>query len=154
MSLAYKRITAEQDKMRNVFEKGEYPFSVKSCEQKPTKSGQNQMLVVELSVMNDEGRSITVTDWIMLDMENFEFKLRHFAATTGLLDSYDADTLDARDFLGKHGVAKLSIAEYEKDGEIIKCNRVGDYVKPGCAKGNQVKTENDTSFFDDDIPNM
>lgn len=130
MVLAYNHITEEQDKMRNVFEKGEYPFVVKSAQQKICKNNVNTMLVVELIFSNKEGNTITVTDWIMLDMENMEWKFRHFCSTCNLLDRYDDNILEEKDFLGKHGVAKLNVSEYEKDGEIHKINRVADYVKP------------------------
>lgn len=151
MALAYKRLTEEQDKLGNVFPKGEYPFSVKSVQQKPTKSGLNNMLVVELSVMNDKGKSKLVTDFIMLDMDDMAWKLRHFAASCGLLDYYDNDTLESTHFLGKHGVVKLAISDYEKDGEMLKSNKVTDYVKPGQAKGNQ-QINDAEPFYNDDIP--
>lgn len=144
MALAYKRINEEQDKLRGAFPKGEYPFHIKSIEEKLCSNEINTMLVVDLVVINDSGRQLTIRDWVMLDMENWEWKLRHFAATCGLLDRYDKGLLEASDFLGKNGVAKLTIAEYEKDGEVAFINRVSDYIKPGQAKGND--------FIDDDIP--
>lgn len=141
MPLPYKKITEEQAKMRNVFEKGEYPFSVKSIQQKLCKNNINNMLVVELNVMNNEGREIKITDWVLLDMENMEWKFRHFAATCGLLEKYENDELEINDFLGQHGVAKISIQEYQKDNEKLVTNRIMDYIKP----------EN-KDFLDDDIP--
>jgi hypothetical protein len=152
MALPYKKLTEEQDQMRNVLDKGEYPFRVLSIAQKPTKKGDNQMLEVELMVMDMEGREVKVRDWIILTMEEMSWKFRHFAATCGLLDRYDADLIEARDFLDKHGVVKLSIAEYEQEGEKRKVNRVADYVKPGMAK--PVPQKNDNSFLDDDVPNF
>jgi len=145
MSLGYKRITEEQDQLRNVFPKGEYKFLVESVEEKTCKNGINKMLVVGLLLLN-EGRSLKITDWIMLDMENFEYKLRHFAETCGLLDKYDLDNLEATDFLGREGVAKVSVSEYEKDGEIIKTNRINDYAKQNLTKSN------DSEFANSDIP--
>lgn len=152
MGLAYRRITEEQDKLRNIFPKGEYPFHVKSIKEDFCKNKVNKMLIVEINVMNENGRQITVKDWIMLDMEEMEWKLRHFAATCGLLDRYEEDMLEERDFLGKNGVAKLSIAEYEKDEELVKINRVADYIKPKNHESKPVKkSESSNDFIDDDI---
>lgn len=149
MALGYRKISAEEDKMRNLLPKGEYPFHIKDIEVKPSKNGINKMLVVTLNVLNNEGRQFIVTDWVMLDMENMEWKLRHFADTCGLLDRYDQGILEERDFIGKHGVAKIIITDYEKDGEMLKSNKVADYIQPGKTKGN-LKAAND--FIDDDIP--
>ncbi len=149
MALAYRRLSEEEDKMRNLFEKGEYAFSIKKIEEKPCKDPANQMLVLDIEVMNDSGRVLKVRDWVMLTIENMEWKLRHLCATTGLLDKYEAGTLNAQDFLNKHGVAKLVIDEYEKDGEAVKTNRVADYVKPKA--GASSKPANG-GFIDDDIP--
>jgi hypothetical protein len=145
MSLGYNRITEEQDKMRNIFDKGEYHFTVDSAEEKPCKNGINKMLVVTL-ILTNENRTLKVTDWIMLDMENFEFKLRHFADTCGLIGEYDANLLEAKDFIGKSGIAKVYISEYEKDNEIIKTNRISDYVK----RNKTVLQQDD--FINDDVP--
>jgi len=148
MALSYKRMTEEQDKMRNVFEKGEYPFTVKAITEKPCKNQVNTMLVVELEVMNHEGRVKRIPDWIVLDMEDMQWKFRHFADSCGLIDLYDAENLQAKDFLGKNGVAKITIDEYEKDGEIFKNNKVADYIKSG-----KVKSHNDKdAFIDDPLP--
>jgi hypothetical protein len=143
--LGYRKITAEEDKMRNVFEKGEYSFLVESVEKKDCKNGINTMLVVNLLLMN-EGKSLKITDWIMLDMENFEYKLRHFADSCGLIEKYDANTLEDKDFLGREGMAKVSVTEYEKDGELIKTNKINDYVKAKMPK------VNDSDFLNDAIP--
>lgn len=155
MALAYKKLTEQEDQMRNVLEKGEYPFHVKSIMEKPTKKGTNKMLEVELSILDINGKECTIKDWIMLDMDEMLWKLRHFSATLGLLDKYEDGTLDARDFLNKNGVVRLSIADYEKDGELRKINRVSDYLQPGKSKGNTAKeganTSNSETFFDDDI---
>lgn len=145
MSLGYKKISADEDKMRNVFEKGEYSFLVESVEEKPCKNEVNKMLVVNLLLMH-ENRTLRIMDWIMLDMEGFEYKLRHFADTCSLLDKYEAGTLEAVDFLGHEGIAKVNVTEYEKDGEIIKTNKVMDYVK------SKVTKANDPDFLNDAIP--
>ncbi len=130
MSLSYIRITDEEDKLRNILEKGEYRFQVSTIEEKLCKNNINKMLVVELEIYHPTGKVIRIKDWIMLDKENFEYKLRHFSASCGLIKNYEEGSLQVKDFLGTEGQAKIVISEYEKDGEIIKVNRVSDYIKP------------------------
>ncbi len=149
MALRYTRMTEEQDQMRNLLPKGEYPFCVKAITEKKTKNGAHDMLEVELGVLSDEGREITLKDWIVL-MDEMGWKLRHFAATCGILDRYDDEILEARDFLGKNGVVKIVIGDYEKDGEVRKTNRVGDYVKP--LQGNPAQKPVTLDGVDGDIP--
>ena len=151
MALSYRKISAEQDEARFIVEPGEYAFFVDSLTRKVTKKGNNEMLEVKLSVLNEFGGKVNIQDWIVLDLEGMEWKFRHFAATCGLLDKYDNDTLTAVDFKGKNGVVKLTIAEYEKDGLKIKTNRVADYVKPGFEKPPVNKTEATNHFYNDDI---
>jgi uncharacterized protein DUF669 len=145
-------MSEEDDLNRNILEKGEYPFHVETIELKSTKSKLNLMLELKLSVMGNDGKVVKVKDWVVIDMEEMAWKFRHFAYTCGLADKYEAKTLEARDFLGKHGVVKLSIRDYEQDGEQRKANAVADYIKPGEAKGNPQPANSGSDFVDDDIP--
>ena len=151
MALRYEKLTAEQDIMRGVLEKGEYPFSVKSCKQGITKSGDYNMLTVELILLDSKGSQHPLKDWILLDCKDMAWKFRHFCATIGMLENYDAGDIDPFDIPGKNGVAKVSVEEYEDDGEIKKSNKIKDYVKPGEAKGN-TSPDKMNDFVDDDIP--
>lgn len=126
--LNYTPLSKEQDKLRNVFPAGKYPFTVKGVEEKYCKNKINKMLVVELSVINPENKHLTVTDWIMLDIEGMEWKLRHFCDATGLIDKYDSKTLSIKDIENKFGIVKLTIGEYDRNGETVKVNRVADYL--------------------------
>lgn len=148
MALSYKRWTEEEDSMRNVLDKGEYPFRVRTISKGMTKSGQYEMLTVELGVMDNVGREWTVKDWVVI-MDEMGWKLRHFAATCGIIEKYDSDTLEAADFMGKNGVVRITIRDYEdKEGEIRKSNAVVDYIKPGKAKISAPAND----FIDDEIP--
>lgn len=152
MALAYSYVSAEQDAMRNVLDKGEYAFQVKSIAEKPTKSGNNHQLEVEISIVAN-GRENTLRDWVLTDHEEMGWKLRHFAATCGLIQRYDNKTLEARDFLGKNGICKLAVKEYEKDGEKMKGNSVVDYIKPR-EKFESLPLKTNGNFMDDQIPNF
>src|SRR5258708_7923579 len=123
MRATYRKITDEEDKMRNLFEKGEYPFTIKTCTAKRCKNGINQMFVIEASYTNHEGRSNLITDWVILDMEGMEWKLRHLAATCGLLDKYEADTLEDVDFVNKRGTGKLTKSTSSKVSATYLSNR-------------------------------
>lgn len=154
MALRYSFLTAEDDKMRNILEKGEYPFSIKSIKQGITKSGMYNMLTVELNIFDANGKAHPLKDWILLDMEDMSWKFRHFAATCGLLAEYEAKNLDTTDFLGKNGVVKLTVEEFtDSDGDVKLSNKVKDYVKPGEAKGS-TSPDKMNDFLDDDVPNM
>jgi len=149
MALSYRKITEEEDQMRNVLIAGEYPFCVAAIERTRTKENTADMLVVDMLVMDADGREVKVRDWIVF-MDQMAWKFRHFAATCGLLEKYENNTIEASDFINQNGVVKLTVGEYvDKDGEVVKNNRVKDYIKPGFAK---VKTAQDLDpSFNDDI---
>lgn len=153
--MQYSRMTEEQDKARNAWPKGDYPFIVKVVEDKPTKSGDNMMLVVDLELHRDDGATKKLRDWIVYDLDSMAWKLRHFAATLGLLEQYDANMLTPGDVLEKHGVVRISTTEFtNNDGEVTLQNVVKDYVKPGEAKGTQGLESGLPSDepFNDDLP--
>lgn len=128
MSLSYPKISEEQDLMRGLLDKGDYPFQVLKIEKKRTSTNRYDMLVVELMIQLDN-RSVVVKDWIVL-MEEMAWKFRHFASTCGLLDKYENDTLDVPDFKNKTGIVKIGTRTYQdKQGEDRLANSVQDYVK-------------------------
>lgn len=142
MALNY-RVFSEEDLSRlSVLAAGEYDFYVGTIEEKKSKGGIDKngnikkiydMLEVTLKILNSEtGAERQVKDWVMIvqDDEPMGFKLRHLASTCGLLDKYHAQTLETRDFLGKHGVVKIGVRDYvDQYGEKKKQNSVIDYVK-------------------------
>lgn len=148
MALPYTRMTDEEDKMRLVLPAGEYPFAILSVEQKKTKAGDNEMLCLELIAFDINGRERKVKDWVVF-MDSFMWKFKHLCETCGLKDKYDENLVEAKDFLGKHGIVKLSVADYEKNGDIMKVNKVVDYVTTN--KLNTVAQNSSNDFKDDDI---
>lgn len=163
MALNYKRMTEEDFSRLSVLEAGEYQFYVGTVEEKQSKGGHDKhgqpkqiydMLEVNLHVIGLSGAERKVKDWVLVvaNEDAMGFKLRHFADTCGLIDRYDAGILEARDFLGKHGIVKISIRDYtDKYGEKKKQNSVVDYLKPLHAK-DAAKAPADGEFFNDEIP--
>lgn len=158
MALSYRKLTAEEDLMRNVLPDGDYPFSIEEIIEKKTKGGLdkdgkekviNPMLELHLSVLDINGREKKMRDWVILDGE-MAHRFRHLCESTGLLEKYDNLTVTARDLLGKNGVAKLKSKEFiDNNGETRKGNYVVDYVKPG----SYINKPAEVNFnIDDDIP--
>ncbi len=130
MALAYKVLTEEQDKMRNLVPAGQYAFLITKVEEKRTKNGKYDMLELSLSLWDIDGRERKLRDWVVL-MDEMDWKLRHLAATCGLLDRYEDQLLEARDFMDKKGVVKIGLKDSQNEfGEMIKTNSVVDYIKP------------------------
>ncbi len=153
--MKYSRMSEDQDRNRNALPKGDYPFIIKAVEDKPTKSGRYNMLVLDLEIHLDNGRTKKQKDWVVYDMEEMAWKLRHLAATTGLLAEYESEVLAPEDLLEKHGVVRLTTQEFtDSDGEITTSNAVKDYVKPGEARGvAPIKSGlPEDAPFNDDIP--
>jgi hypothetical protein len=153
MVLAYKKITEEEDKSRHLFPKGEYNFSIRSVVEKKTKNGSNNMLEIELLVKDSNGREMIVKDWIVL-VEQMGWKLRHFSNACNLLDKYDSQLLEARDFFDKKGIVKLTIREYQSETGMRTVNSVEDYIKSNkiMLVKNESSIKPEKEFMDDDIP--
>lgn len=155
MALSYRVWTEQEDEMRGIIEKGDYPFIVVSIEQKLTKSGNYEMLALEIEVTDNQGRQRKMKDWIVL-MDEMGWKLRHFAATCGLLDKYENRTLRPADFLKRNGVVRIAVGERkDADGNKTgqKQNHVVDYVKP-LGEASAPRNDDQPPFIDDDIPHM
>lgn len=141
MALNYRSLT-ESDLIRlSVLQPGEYCFYVTGIAEEKSKGGKDKngndkkiydMLVVDLLIVNENGRERKLKDWILLveDEDTMGFKLRHFASTCGLIVKYENNTLEAKDFVGKQGTAKVGVQDYiDQHGEKKKRNIVIDYVK-------------------------
>jgi hypothetical protein len=153
MALPYRKWTEDDIKNRNVAEEGDYPFKILNAVLKDTAPGTdkdgkpkaiNKMLEIDLEFHDDQGVVKKQKDWIVF-IEGMDWKLRHLANTTGLLNLYETDELDARHLCGKSGMFSLGIRESEYKGEKRKQNFVKDYVKKSDAPAQDV-------HFDDKIP--
>ena len=156
MALPYRKWTEEDIKNRNITDEGDYPFKIISCVLKDTQAGIDKngkqktihkMLEIDFEFHDVNGVVRKQKDWIVF-VEGMDWKLRHLANTTGLLEHYESDILEAHHLNSKVGVFTLGIKESEYKGEKRKQNFVKDYVK----KETQIKQDKD--FLDDDIPSM
>ena len=143
MALPYKKWTDDEIASRNVVDDGEHPFTILTAVQKPTKGGKDkhgnvkpihQMLELEFEFYDINGQVKKCKDWIVF-MDNMDWKLRHLANTTGMLDKYDNDDLFAEDLRNAKGVFTIGTKEMVKDdGTKQKVNFVKDYVKKNSKK--------------------
>lgn len=154
MALNYRSLSQADEIRLSVLQPGEYCFIVVGISQERSKGGTDKngqqkkiydMLVVDMVVVNENGRERKLRDWILLveDEDTMGFKLRHFASTCGLIVKYESNTLEAKDFLGRQGTAKIGVKDYiDQHGEKKKQNMVIDYVK-------SIDLKNDQEFNDD-----
>jgi hypothetical protein len=161
MALQYKKRTeAEANSMATsgaTIPAGDYRFKITGCERQHSKSG-NPMLVVKFAVRMPTGEIIPLTEWLLLT-DQWDWKLRHLADACGLLAKYDADTLDALDFIGKTGDFTLTHQTNKDSGQVNA--RVKDYhkkspptveVEPEKKETGSRDTTGSHAEFDDQIP--
>jgi hypothetical protein len=154
MALPYRKWTEEDIKNRNTSPEGDYPFRIISAKLTKTKPGLdkngqpksiNPMLELELEFNDTNGVIKKTRDWIVF-IEGMDWKLRHLANTTGLIELYDNNNLSEYHLLNKTGIFTLGIKEVDEQGIKKKMNFIKDYVKKSSEQ------TQDKSFIDDDIP--
>lgn len=128
---------------------GTYPFTVLNSDEIASKSEKNKgkmMFALKLNVHGPDGDRHVYdyfADWFS------EWKLRHFAETTGQIASYDSGVLDGANgaFSEKTGWVKLEIEPAR--GNYSAKNVVKDYV----VKEASPKTKDEKPFDNsDDVP--
>jgi hypothetical protein len=124
MPVSFTPKTEKQLHEETLIPAGIYPFRVLTAEDKRSKAG-NDMIEVELQLFMPDGRTRSLTDWLMAKMQ---FKLFHFCAYTGLAMKYDAGTLAATDCIGREGFAKIGV-QADKSGQYPDRNNVADYMR-------------------------
>lgn len=119
--------TEEQLNESRLLPDGEYPFTVLDSDEIPSKSEKNRgkmMFALKLNVHGPDGDQHVYdyfADWFS------EWKLRHFAETTGLLADYEAGELNGAmgAFAGRTGYVLIKT---EPAGKYPAKNVVDDYV--------------------------
>lgn len=117
---------------------GVYPFTCIASGEIPSKSEKNKgrlMFAVKLNVHGPDGDRHVYdyfADWFS------EWKLRHFAETTGQLQSYEAGALDGADgaFINRAGYVKLFT---ERSDRFADKNAVKDYITKAAVAGSPVE---------------
>jgi len=119
-------LVKEDEERNTLWPKGEYDFQVKNYEDAVSKTG-NDMIHLLLKVFHPEGGSQTIHDYLMPQMMH---KLRHACEAIGILDQFEAGTLEARDFDGGVGKVMLKVDKAKPNSGYRDKNSVDDYVKP------------------------
>lgn len=125
---------------------GEYPFTVLDSAEVPSKSDKNKgrmMFALKLNVHGSKFDSHVYdyfADWFG------EYKLRHFAATTGRLSDYEAGNLDGTNAAFKDLQGWVKIGHQDAQGGFEAKNVVKDYI----VKEKSVVTEKPKD--DSDVP--
>ena len=109
----------EQIQRERCLPAGVYDFEVVDATEKQSRSGKD-MIELKLSVFVDD-HAVQVRDWIV---EGFDWKLRHFCDTCGLLNQYEAGTITAEDCVGQAGTVQIVVKDSPDFGPQ---NSVKDY---------------------------
>lgn len=144
--MKFKTYTEEQLAEEKLWDtKVPYGFQILEASEQVSKNG-NEMIKLKLMVFTDTGRERIMFDYL-LDTPQMAYKLRHAAAATGLLASYEAGVLNADDLLHKTGSLKLGRRVNAQTG--LPENTIVDYVYDKDAP-QVVKPE--VALVDDEIP--
>lgn len=133
-------------KKANLLQPAEYDAEIGTAEDAVSKFG-NDMIVVDVTVFSEDGRSHFVKDYLT---EKMAFKLRHAAESCGILDKYESGTLMADDFISR--TCKVSIVIDDKDKNYAPKNVIKDYIVEGGTKSQKAKQEAISKPLDDSIP--
>lgn len=104
---------------------GVYDFEVIDANEKQSKKG-NDMVELKIRLYDAEGAARTIFDYLV-DTEGGAYKIRHFAAATGMLENYERGELRAEDMAGKSGSCQVAIQK-DKTGQYPDKNTVRDYL--------------------------
>ena len=121
--------------------KGTYDFEVAEANEKVSSKG-NDMVELIVRVYDQEGKSRKIFDWLV-STDGAAYKIRNFAAATGMLPDYEKGELRASEMVGKTGKCELIISK-DKSGQYPDKNAIADYVTGGAS----VKRED----LEDEIP--
>jgi len=135
-----------EEQVKRLFDKGDYPFTVTSANEKQSRTG-NPMLELDLQLEHStiKGKTGFVKAYLLTDNPNFEFLLRHFCYSIGVGADYERGDINPKALVGKKGVARVSI-EIDESGKYPDKNKVVDFLGEPFASSTPKKD------LDDDIP--
>ena len=107
--------------------KGAYDFAVRDAADKVSEKG-NDMIELDVEVVNGDGETRTVKDWLVAT-DASAYKIRHFARATGMMDAYQRGELKAKAMIGKTGRCQIGIKK-DKGGQFRDKNGIIDYIDP------------------------
>lgn len=115
---------------------GEYPFEVIEAEDTVSQKSGADMVKLTINVFNDDGKSRRVYDYLV-GTPGGQFKVRGFAAATGLIDQYESGEMEAIDMQGRTGKCKIKIDK--GDGSFPEKNAIATYVAGPVTVGSVAK---------------
>ena len=135
-----------------LWEAGEYDFEIREATEKESKSG-NEMVELEVWIYDTSGGRRLVFDYLVAT-EKSSWKIRHFAASCGLLAQYEKGTLMASEMVGRTGKCEVGV-QPAKDGYQAK-NVIRGYVrsseKQAQSRPVQSRVKSPAGDIDDEIP--
>jgi len=138
----------------NLWSDGDYDFQVKSAEEKESSSG-NDMFALEVWIFDSDGNRKMLFDYLV-NAEKSAWKIRHFAASCGLLRSYENGTLEEGEMIDRVGRCTIG-TQAAKDGYPAK-NVIRGYIKASGTSESQPVARTPTRAkapavdLDDEIP--
>jgi hypothetical protein len=106
----------------SLLEKGDYDATVLTAENDTSKAG-NEMIVLQLQVFGQNGRTVPLKDWLLPSMP---MKLIRFCQSAGLMDLYNKGQLQAGDCIGRDVCVAVKVEE-DKSGQYPPQNKVAGY---------------------------
>jgi hypothetical protein len=138
---------SEKDLPRTLLEKGSYHVEVLEAVDAISKTSKSEMIKLTVAVWVGDKLRCRLFDYLL---ESTAAKLRHACDTFGLLSRYEAGTIQAGDFIGRSGTAKIGIQQ-DKTGQYPDKNVIQDYVcRP--AKALTGASVDAPPHNDDDLP--
>ncbi len=124
--MQFKPLSAREIAEADLLAPGVYVFTVAADSEKKSRDKGNDMIELRLSVTNGTGARRILFDYLM---PSFPRKLFNACLACDLINSYEAGSLAAGDFVGKSGRVKIGIKK-DKSGQNPDRNSVLDYVVP------------------------
>lgn len=153
----YKPATQKQVNEARLVPSGDYDFEIVKAEPKASKEKQRPMLIVNHKIFVGESFRF-INQMFMLDDDSFG-KLRNLCECVGLLEKYEAGTLEPQDLVATAGKLKLKVGYDDFRGEDVNkvtryiVPKVGDEAKPKTVKKKSPIADEDVPFpEDDDVP--
>jgi hypothetical protein len=148
--------TEEEVKKFKLLQKGDADYEILDAQEEISKTGK-EMLHLKLKVFDASGVQGLVHDYIILNDEKFEYKLRHLFYSCDLGELYETGDVEPFRLLNKCGKLDLGI-QADKTGQYGDKNNVKDYLMDEKLKINQQKKKSFPTvseiddFKDDDVP--
>jgi len=139
-----------EDQEKRSLPDGKYEFRVIDWKEGISKNG-NQMVTLQINVIDNSGREISIRDWIVPNSSLGLHKLKSFCECTNLSEKYSTGSLSQYDAVGAWGFLETKQEKGMNDNGLPTINiRVKNYLeRPNDDQKSAITT---TEIADDDIP--